>query len=393
MKQLQNASLRRCLTFMLVLLLAFGMAGCHRQTPETYPASSNTHTIWVNGREYAVMDREYEGEYDIQIICFDTAKPTRESAHTTTVVVRDPDIIPEGFSCQAILSAGEYREFCDAWGLHPAYTDTNQAYAVIAGGESCMDVVLLQLADVVTEDGVVSVFLRDRFHNPSSHSAGFVLTIPVDDSAKELEFIPVCDAKEAANLQQFGTMYDPNIVEAEKPVLYLYPEEETEVHIRLDYAGELTCSYPAYQDGWTVTAAPDGTLRDAQGQTYSYLYWEGQADTTYDFSQGFCVRGEDSAAFLEQALASLGLNRREANEFVVYWLPRLERNPWNLISFQGAAYTDAARLEIDPAPDTVLRVFMAWRPLQEPVEIAPQRLTAPQRNGFTVVEWGGTELN
>ena len=61
-----------------------------------------------------------------------------------------------------------------------------------------------------------------------------------------------------------------------KPVLYLYPEKETEVNVRLDYDGELTCTYPAYgENGWTVTAAPDGTLRDKAGQTYNYLYWEG----------------------------------------------------------------------------------------------------------------------
>ena len=92
-----------------------------------------------------------------------------------------------------------------------------------------------------------------------------------------------------------------------KPVLYLYPEEETEVAVRLDYDGDLTCTYPAYEDGWTVTAAPDGTLTDEAGQTYNYLYWEGVTRTAYDFSRGFCVPGADTAAFLEDALAQLGL--------------------------------------------------------------------------------------
>ena len=71
-----------------------------------------------------------------------------------------------------------------------------------------------------------------------------------------------------------------------KPVIYLYPEEETQVTVQLDYAGELTCTYPTYQDGWTVTASPDGTLTDNQGQTYNYLYWEGKDNVEYDFSQG-----------------------------------------------------------------------------------------------------------
>ncbi len=99
-----------------------------------------------------------------------------------------------------------------------------------------------------------------------------------------------------------------------KPVIYLYPEEETQVTVKLDYAGELTCTYPAYDDGWTVTAQPDGTLTDAAGQTYSYLFWEGVDTAAYDFSQGFCVAGGDTAAFLENALSQLGLTRREAGE-------------------------------------------------------------------------------
>ena len=178
-----------------------------------------------------------------------------------------------------------------------------------------------------------------------------------------------------------------------KPVIYLYPEEETEVTVRLDYDGELTCTYPAYEDGWTVTAAPDGTLRDEAGQTYSYLYWEGVARTEYDFSRGFCVPGADTAAFLEDALSRLGLTRREANEFIVYWLPRMEPSPYNLIAFQAEAYTDHARLTVTPEPDSLLRVFMAWKPLEAPADLPAQELPAFKRTGFTVVEWGGAELS
>ena len=178
----------------------------------------------------------------------------------------------------------------------------------------------------------------------------------------------------------------------EKPVIYLYPEAETDVTVRLDYAGDLTCTYPAYDGAWRVAAAPDGTLTDESGQTYRYLYWEGVDDVQYDFSEGFCVPGEETAAFLEDALAQLGLTRAEANEFIIYWLPQMEQNAYNLISFQQSAYTDAARLTITPQPDTLLRVFMAWKPLTRAVEIAPQTLTAPERTGFTAVEWGGAKV-
>ncbi len=179
---------------------------------------------------------------------------------------------------------------------------------------------------------------------------------------------------------------------AYKPVIYLYPEEQTEVSVSLTLKGELTCTYPKYNDGWNVSAAPDGTLTDENGKTYYYLYWEGETDAEYDFSHGFCVKGEDTAAFLESALEKLGLNRREANEFIVYWLPLMEINPYNVISFQGEVYTDAADLAVTPAPDTVNRVFMAWKRSDEFVDIPEQSLVSPEREGFTVIEWGGTEV-
>ena len=66
---------------------------------------------------------------------------------------------------------------------------------------------------------------------------------------------------------------------------------------------------------------------------------------------------------------------------------------YNLIAFQTSSYTDHARLTADPAPDTVLRVFMAWKPLDRSVELPPQTLAAPVRTGFTLVEWGGAEIS
>lgn len=177
-----------------------------------------------------------------------------------------------------------------------------------------------------------------------------------------------------------------------KPVIYLYTEEPTDVNVLLDYKGEFTVTYPAYRNGWNVTAEPDGTLTDADGKKYNYLYWEGKDSNEYDMSEGFCVKGSDTAEFLEEALEKLGLTRREANEFIVYWLPYMEGNAYNVISFQKEAYTDSAVLHISPEPDTMIRVFMAYYPSKKAVEIPKQDLTAPERVGFTVVEWGGSEI-
>ena len=185
-----------------------------------------------------------------------------------------------------------------------------------------------------------------------------------------------------------------NLVAA-KPVIYLYPEDETDVHVELELTeSDLSTTYPKYNNGWDVTAYPDGTLLNKADSTHhKYLFWDAvNCRTRFDFSKGFCVAGSDTESFLKEKLTYMGLTEEEMNEFIVYWLPLMEHNKYNLISFQGDVYTDSAKLEITPAPDSLLRIFMAYVPLEEAVETEPQQLEAFERNGFTVVEWGGSEI-
>ncbi|MBQ8508655.1 MAG: hypothetical protein IJ493_01995 [Clostridia bacterium] len=177
-----------------------------------------------------------------------------------------------------------------------------------------------------------------------------------------------------------------------KPVLYLYPTEETDVTVTFARPELLTTVYPSYNDGWRVSAQPDGTLTDERGRSYYCLYWEEEQTLTSraNFADGFCVAAEDSAAFLEEKLAQIGFTEREANEFIIYWLPILEQNPYNLIQFELTESREATNsLQISPAPDSLLRMAMHILPLDEAVEIQPQLLPPFERSGFAAVEWGG----
>ena len=178
-----------------------------------------------------------------------------------------------------------------------------------------------------------------------------------------------------------------------KPVIYLYPEEETQVSVEVQFAegGGFTCTYPEYGEGWSVTAMPDGTLYDKDGNEYYCLYWEGDGYADFDMSKGFCVKGGDTAEFLREKLLGIGLTAREVNEFIIYWLPIMEDNKYNVITFHIDDYTDSVPMTVTPAPDTAIRVFMTFAASEEYVEIQPQTLPSYERNGFTVVEWGGGE--
>lgn len=184
-----------------------------------------------------------------------------------------------------------------------------------------------------------------------------------------------------------------------KPVIYLYPTSSIDVNVKLSYDGGLI-TYPRYDDvkGWNVTANPDGTLKNkADNKEYSYLFWEGipNKESEYDMNTGFVVKGKDIDSFLQDKLAKLGLTPKEYNEFIVFWYPKLMNNKYNIIHFATKGeYDDKAKLSISPKPDSVLRVFMVAKGVNDisNLKVKEQEIKPFVRNGFTVVEWGGTEL-
>lgn len=180
----------------------------------------------------------------------------------------------------------------------------------------------------------------------------------------------------------------------EKPIIYLYPEEEIELSVKLGKEYNITCSYPEYKNGWNVIAKPDGTLVDIEtGRKLYALYWEGIQNEECNLTEGFVVKGNETIKFLEEKLSILGLNERETEEFIVYWLPRLQENKYNYIRFATLEEINSNMpLELSVEPDTLIRVLMQYKPLDEYIEVKEQKLTTPERNGFTVVEWGGTEI-
>jgi len=383
--------MKKTFTLLLVCLLLLA-AGCGKQGAVEEETEYRFIAEIIELGENSVTVEPLEGETERQSsdrISFGTAELEEIGAEVGTIVEIIYDgAIAESYPAQITVGSWDiYRDF-----RHLEYTE-----------EWLDKETATHFPDVITDDFRITAIYSNCFF------AVPVVPLPVEykfNGALSDEWCVgdqiLCSydniyfdgktRKEADFFEITESDWEPDPNADAKPVIYLYPEEETAVSVKLDYDGELTCTYPAYEDGWHVTAQPDGTLTDENGQTYNYLYWEGLSYAPYDFSRGFCVAGEDTAAFLEEALADLGLTRREANEFIVYWLPLMEANPYNLISFQSEAYTDRAALMVDPAPDTEIRVFMAWQGLEEAIGIEPQQLTAPERQGFTLVEWGGTEV-
>ena len=175
-----------------------------------------------------------------------------------------------------------------------------------------------------------------------------------------------------------------------KPVIYLYPEEEMNVEVKIPTV-DFTTTYPLYNNGWNIIANPDGTLIDKNNREYNYLYWEGYTDYQVDLSEGFVVSKNEYIEFLENKLGYIGLSDKEACDFISYWLPLMNEYDYCLVSFQKH-YGKEVKIEYNVEPDNELVVFTAIQGLENPIQVVEQDLSYYKdfaREGFVSVEWGG----
>ena len=143
---------------------------------------------------------------------------------------------------------------------------------------------------------------------------------------------------------------------------------------------------------WNVSVDSNGNIYDYKTKrNYYALYWEGKGNDNVSFDEGFVVKGEDTTKFLEEKLEILGLNEKEINEFIIYWLPQMENNKYNIIRFKTKEEIENYMpLEISKKPDTLIRVYMDFKPLNKKISVKMQKLEKVNRKGFTIVEWGGS---
>lgn len=176
-----------------------------------------------------------------------------------------------------------------------------------------------------------------------------------------------------------------------KPVVYLYPTKTTSVGVKV--GAEVVKSNPFYPNasGWQNVLARSSGQLTYQGKNYDSLFWEGHGYGRYPLiTSGTVVASSRAPATIREQLAKQGLNQHEINDFMAFWQPRLPHTPYvRLTWLDTKLMNQVAPLTITPKPTTVIRVFLDFEGLNQPIKLAPQALSAPSRQGFTVVEWGG----
>lgn len=188
------------------------------------------------------------------------------------------------------------------------------------------------------------------------------------------------------------------MIESDKPVIYLYPETATQITLQLNYNGKLNFTYPEIKNNtWKINANPDGTI-EANNKLYNYLFWEGEMNANAvqtNIKEGSVVDSKNLISFFESNLTAMGMNTKESADFITYWAPRMMKNEKNYIYFMLTNdYDKIASMNVTPKPDNQLRIYMIWTEItsETVVDFKPQSFPQFKREGFTLVEWGGSEI-
>ena len=201
-----------------------------------------------------------------------------------------------------------------------------------------------------------------------------------------------------------------------KPVVYLY-DDEKRVNVPFtatltfnEAAGKLACAYPApvttgATTAWSGTYDSDGAVTTLRvgGRDVPSLFWELDITNPAFFANDekwVVCKGDEKLATFERVLARSGLNARERNEMVVYWLRFLSR--FDAVAVRRFAIEKAVGLAVDRFA-TTHRVFLVMKGVTPDEEgemaaaggvIGVDNLAVVERpTGKYVVEWGAVPLN
>ena len=201
----------------------------------------------------------------------------------------------------------------------------------------------------------------------------------------------------------FFVMPNGMSLEVDKPVIYLYSDSVEQVTLELEFPGELTFTYPLYEDVWDVTVEGNELTEKRTGRSYPYLFWEGELEelqfkTEEDQIPGAWVSREEVIPFLEEALENLGLNSSEKADFITFWGPRMCVYDHVFAQFLVDSEYDALIGETKTSENVESKrsVYLLFAGTNTDMGAAikghSQFFNGFQRKGVTLLEWGGSEL-
>jgi hypothetical protein len=173
-----------------------------------------------------------------------------------------------------------------------------------------------------------------------------------------------------------------------KPNIYIYPTEKTELVVKINFpiGGELETTIPEYGNGWNITVDTTGIINDV----YTYLFYESNQPDVWQRQYGWFVNSENLDTFFRANLSEYGFKGHEIDDFINYWIPRLENfSNYAIYPQTNKLIDEVIRLEFSIQPDKILRLFyVIERQDQSPEKLKEPTIESFAREGYFVTEWG-----
>ncbi len=185
----------------------------------------------------------------------------------------------------------------------------------------------------------------------------------------------------------FPKSYGVYFVGVKKPNIYLYPEKDKTVKVKLNRKNnsKITESIPEYNDGWNVFVQKNGRI----DEKYDYLFYEGDITKPKNLKRGWCVEKKDIISFFEKILYEYGFNINEINDFIEYWSTHLpDGKYYEVYPIVDSEIDKYFSLEISPKPDSIKRLWFYVLPASSMKNLNLPEVKKFLREGFTVAEWG-----
>jgi hypothetical protein len=184
----------------------------------------------------------------------------------------------------------------------------------------------------------------------------------------------------------------------EKPVIYLYSQQEEPFNLKIKTDAALKFTYPAYTNEWKGKSSANGTIQ-MSGSNYPYLFWDAALSAEKlkpDWLHADQFEGSNTVIYLENRLTNLGFNEKEKTDFITYWGPRMQQmKVVQLIWMQDEQLDPIASLEIVPT-FRQNRIYILFREtsafMEQTTVLKVPPLKPLDRSGNYLVEWGGIEV-
>ena len=183
--------------------------------------------------------------------------------------------------------------------------------------------------------------------------------------------------------------YINDLVYSEKPNIYIYPKEQMNLDVNIDFphGGEITTSIPEYGSGWNdLDVDPSGKINDE----FTFLFYESQNPDPSQYEKGWVISQDGLELFFVKNMAATSFNEQEIIDFTDYWIPILKDYSYYAIYPQYNEQLDRIiQLNFSQKPDNILRLIYTLKGLQKN-NLVLQVPEIPEfiREGFVVVEWG-----